>query len=358
MISRICPLLAGLTLCTLAARTQPITDAEATASGHAIEIATNSGNTYPIGHFIYPDSLLENIRQQSQFLKEPGNLESFKKSFVPSFFDGRFGRQLMVSIRNGDYRLVREYDEKGTKHLVFRMFGDGGLNYHDFKLVRVGDSIKAGDLYTYSFDQWISGQIARLSDVVGNSNTFTDDIGAIQKMTAQLNRQDYSGVKQTYDQLEKKYQQNKFIQTIYIQACHHLDLALYEKELTAYSHNFPDATSCYLQLLDLYYSKKEYDLALVDIDKLDKAVGGDPFLDYYRGNVYTLMNRSADAIACYEKVYRYDPTLKANVLKLVSAYAAANQPDKAKKIIAAYMQTPGYRIGDLNTFYDDYPDLR
>jgi len=177
-------------------------------------------------------------------------------------------------------------------------------------------------------------------------------------MTAQLNKQDYSGVKQTYDQLEKKYQQNRFIQMIYIQACHHLDLALYEKALTDYSHNFPDATSCYLQLLDLYYSKKEYNLALVDIDKLDKAVGGDPFLDYYRGNVYALMNRPADAIASYEKVYRYDQTLKANVLKLVSAYAAANEPEKAKKVIAAYMQTPGYRIGDLNTFYDDYPDLR
>jgi tetratricopeptide (TPR) repeat protein len=222
----------------------------------------------------------------------------------------------------------------------------------------VGDSIKAGDLYTYSLDDWTSGQIARLTDIIGASSNYMDEGNAIQKMRTQLNRQDYAGVKQTYDQLPQKYQQNKFVLLVYIQACHHIDLGLYEKVLTDYSASFPDASSCYLLLLDLYYSKKEYDKALADIDKLDKVVGGDPLLNFLRGNAYALMGKDAESTGCYEKVYAYDPTLKINVLKLAGRYAATNQTDKARKLIAAYMETPGYHIGDFNTLYDDYPDLR
>lgn len=351
-------LLVALVVFALAGKTQPITDAQALDAGHAIETATNSGNPYPIDHFLFPDSLLENIRQKSELLKGPGNLPAFKSTFFPSFFNGKFGLQIMANTHNGNYQLLREYDDKGTKHLVFRMFGDGGLNYHDFKLVRVGDSIKAGDLYTYSFDEWTSSQIARLTDIMGASDNYKEEGAAFQKMTAQINRQDYTDAKQTYDQLPKKYQQNKFVLLLYIQACHHIDLGLYEKVLTDYSASFPDASSCYLLLLDLYYSKKEYDKALADIDKLDKVVGGDPLLNFFRGNVYALMGKNTEAIGCYEKVYAYNPTLKLNVLRLVGRYGATGQTDKGRKIIATYMDTPGYHIGDFNELYDDYPNLR
>ena len=351
-------LLTGLILFALTGKSQSISDAQALEAGHAIEKATSSGDVYLIDHFLFPDSLLGRIRQKSQFLKEPGNLVAFKSTFTANFFNGRFGQQLLTNIHNGNYRLLREYDDKGTKHLVFRLFGDGGLNYHEFILVRVGDSVRGGDLYTFSIDEWVSSQIARLSDMIGQSASFADDVAVIQKMNAQTSKQDYAGVKQSYDELDNKYKQQKFIRQIYIQACHHINLDLYEKALTDYSVSFPDATGCYLLMIDLYYLKKDYEKELLVINKLDKVVGGDPILDLFRGNLYSLMNKQAEALSCFEKVYLYDPTLRVNVLKLAAQYAAAGQKDKARKIIIAYMQTPGYHTGDLNTLYDDYPDLK
>jgi predicted Zn-dependent protease len=272
--------------------------------------------------------------------------------------NGDFARQILASIRNGNYTLLREFDDHGTKHLLFRMFGDGGLNYHDYKLVRVGDSIKAGDFYTYSLDEWTSTQIARLTDIMGQSNNISEDAQNIEKMTQEMNRQDYAAVKRSYDQLDKKYQHSKGVQLLYIHACYHIDLGLYQKALEDYAATFPDAASSYLMMLDLYYMQKEYAKGISAIDKLDKVIGGDPLLDYYRGNIYNLMNKQAEATACYEKVYRYDPTLKANVLKLAGQYAASNEKEKAQKIIAAYMQTPAYHIGDLNALYEQYPGLK
>lgn len=173
-----------------------------------------------------------------------------------------------------------------------------------------------------------------------------------------MNRQDYAAAKQSYELLDKKYKNSKAVQLLYIHACEHIDLKLYQKALEGYAMTFPDAASSYLMMLDLYYMQKEYEKGIDAVNKLDKVVDSDPFLDYYRGNIYTLMNKPAEAIACYEKVYKYDPTLKINVLKLIGEYAAMGQKEEAQKVIAAYMQTPAYHTGDLNTVYDRYPGLK
>jgi hypothetical protein len=351
-------LLAVLATSTLTGMAQPISDARALEAGKALEKAAATGDANTINHFLSADSLLENVHQKSKWLQDPKVLASFKSTFIPTMNNGNFARQILASIRNGNYSLLREYDDHGTKHLLFRMFGDGGLNYHDYKLVPAGDSVKAGDFYTYSLDEWTSAQIARLADIMGQGNNPSEDAQNIEKITQEMNKQEYAAVKQSYEQLEKKYQHNKAIQLIYIHACYHIDLGLYQKALEDYSTTFPDAASSYLMMLDLYYMQKEYAKGISAIDKLDKVVGGDPFLDYYRGNIYRLMNKQAEATACYEKVYRYDPTLKVNVLKLAGQYAAAEEKEKAQKIIATYMQTPGYHIGDLNTLYDQYPGLK
>ncbi|HEV2482818.1 MAG TPA: hypothetical protein VGS79_24300 [Puia sp.] len=351
-------LLAAMTLCAPAARSQPITDAQALAAGHTLETAINSGNSYAIDHFLYLDSLLERLRQKSQYLKDPNVLKGFKSTFVPAMNKGNLGKQVLAVIHNGNYRLLREFDQGGRKHLLFRMFGDGGLGYQDFILIRVGDSIGAADIFNYSTDEWLSSSIARVTDMFGLGSDPMGDIGILKKMTEQLNSSEYTDVKTAFEGLAPQYKKSKSIQMIYISACHHIDLGLYEQALEGYAKTFPDATGSYLMMLDLYYLKKEYDKELDCLDKLDKLIGGDTLLDNYRAIAYTAMDKKAEALTCYENIYRYDPTLKINVLRLTAAYAAAGQKDKARKVIAAYMETPGYHIGDLNPVYERYPDLK
>lgn len=350
-------LLAGLSLSNFIARCQPITDAQALAAGHAIEKATNSGDPSAVERFLDLDSLAERTRQKSRILKEPGAFDGFKSGFVPSF-KGNFGKQIQTSIHDGSYQLLREYDKDGKKHLLFRMFGYGGLNYHDYLLTRVGDSIKAADIYTFLTDSWTSGSIARLADMMGQSGDLEGDAGIIKKMGDEIRKADYTGAKSTYEAVAPEYKKTRSIQMMYITACHHIDLGLYEKALETYAATFPDAASSYLMMLDLFYLQKQYDKALVAIDKLDKIVGGDPLLDFFRGNAYALMGKKAESLGCYEKVYRYDPTLKINVIKLAAIYAESDQQNKAKKVIDAYMQTPAYHPGDLTALYDQHPELR
>ena len=342
----------------LTAAAQPITDHQALETAHRLETATNNGDFYSLSQFMCGDSMLANIRQKSQALKDPDHFASFRSGFMPGFSTGAFGKQVLTNIRNGNYRLLREYDSAGTKHLLFRLFGDGGLNYQDFILVRANDSIKASDVYTYSMDDWTSDELARLADIILQSSNANDDVQVIKNITDEAKKQDYAGVRASYEQLDKKYQHNRYVLKLYILACHHLDLGLYEKALIEYSTDYPEATSGYLSMLDLYYMQKQYDKALDVIDKLDKLVGGDPFLNYFRGNLYSLMDKKPESLACYEKVYRYDPSIKVNAIKLASLYAAAHQNDKAQTVITGYMKTSAYHPGDLNALYDQYPELR
>lgn len=358
MFKKISLLMGSVALSIIAAKAQPrpISDAQALEAGHRIESATNSGNAYQIGHFLVPDSLLENIRVKSKALKDPAFLTGFKETFVPTL--QRYGEQVMAGIKGGNYRLLREYDDHGVKHLVFRLFGLGGLNYHDFILIRLGDTVRASDLYPFTSEEWLSTSMAKLTDMMSKSFAAGENINVLQKLEEQASKKDYAGIKESYEKLDSDYKNDRMIQYLYVRACHHIDTKLYEEVLERYARNFPDAGSGYLLMLDLYYLQKEPTKGLAAIDKLDKLVGGDPFLDFFRGSFYSLAGDSATSLSCYEKVFKYDPGISANSLRLVRRYAAGNKVDQAKAVIAGYKQTIAYHDGDLDDLYSTYPALK
>jgi hypothetical protein len=358
MFKKVCLLMGSVALCIIAAKAQPrpISDAEALDAGHRVEKTANSGDAYQIDNFLVPDSLLEKIREQSDALKNPAFLAGFSEGFIPTIKS--YGEQIMAGIKGGNYRLLREYDDHGVKHLVFRMFGLGGLNYHDFKLIRLGDTVRASDLYPFTSEEWVSSSIAKVTDMMRNSSNMAENVRVLQKMTDQMNKKDYTGVRVSYEQLNKAYKDDRFIEYMYVRACHHIDIKLYQQVLEEYTANFPGAGGGYLLMLDLYALQKDTARGLAAIDKLDKLVGGDPFLDFFRGSFYSLSGNSAISLACYERVYRYDPAIAVNSLRLARRYAAGNKMDKAKEVIAGYKQTMSYHEGDLDDLYSAYPGLK
>lgn len=339
------------------ATSQAITDEEALKTGHQIETTINSGNPAFMNYFMDPDHFIENVRQKSKAMKQAAFLRGFKETFVPTLH--RFGDQIAASVRGtGNYRLLKESDEKGVKHLFFRMFGSSGLNYYDFALVRVGDSIKASDVFLYTTDSWMSANTAELADLLMKSDDPEGAADMIVKMRKKLTAKDYDGIKQMYDNMDEKLKANKSLQLLYITACRQLDMTLYQHALEHYAFTFPDGGSAYLMMIDAYYLKKEYEKGMAALDKLDKVVGGDPFLDFYRAIFYLLWEKKPESKTYFENVYRYDPSITRNTVKLASIYAEAGETDKAKKVIEVYKKTETYQEKDLDALYLKYPDLK
>jgi tetratricopeptide (TPR) repeat protein len=334
-----------------------ISSEEAQAAAKRIETATNSGNPAVLNQFLDLDSLVGIIQQKSQAMRDP----EFQAGFVPPFKAGfaKYGQQIVTSIQTGNYRLLRNYEIGGVRHLVFRMFGSGGLNYHDYTLIRIRDSIKSSDVFVYTTDEALSSTLGKMVDMMNNSaEHLPEEVGILMKLNQQLAAKDYTSVKEQYEKLGEKYKQNKAFQLINITACHQLNPRLYETAIEQYASRFPDAPSAYLMMIDLYYSRKEIDKGVAAVDMLDKLIGDDKALDYLRGNFYRLAGKQAESIACYEKVYRYDPTLGMNVHALVAAYEEAGEKEKAKTVITGFKKTNSWRESDFHDLVAKYPDLR
>lgn len=345
-----------LVLKTLPAQ-RPIGSEEALATVQRVEAATNSGDAGALNHFIYLDSLMARVVKKSNSMQDP----EFKRGFAESFSKGfsSYGVRIVASVRMGNYRLLREYESGGTRHLLFRMFGNGGLNYHDYTLARVKDSIKATDVLVYTTDELLSTTLAKLTDMMDNSVESSPELAsAMLQMNEQNNKKNYAGVKEQYDKLNDKFKQNKAIQMIYITACHNLGTQLYEDAIEHFVSLFPNAPSGYLRLVDLYYLRKEYDKGLAAIDKMDKLMGGDKVLDYFRGNFNRLAGKQAESIGLYERVYQFDPTIGINVEMLAMSYEETGEKAKAKTVMAGFKKTTAYHEADFNDLFAKYPDLK
>jgi hypothetical protein len=343
----------------LHAQNSSVTDEEALNLAHRIEAATNNGNPDELNRLLDISSLVEKISAKCKALEDPEFRRGFESSFRQSM--ASYGSKILASVKDGSYRLLREYDDKGTKHLFFRMFGTGGLNYHDFTLLKVKDSVRASDVYLYTVDDEISKTMAELvNSMMAKAETtgLSEDTRVFLKMTEYRDQKNYSAAREMYDKLDSKFQESKAIQVLYIDVCHRLDLALYEKALDHYVASFPEMASGYLMMIDLYYLEKKFDKGLAALDRLDKVVKQDPCLDLYRGNFYRLSDKKGEGLACYERLYKYDPVITINTLKLIAAYAESGKYEKGRSVIGEYKKTMAFRQEELQSLYSKYPDLK
>jgi tetratricopeptide (TPR) repeat protein len=341
------------------AQTTAVSNDEALRLGHWVETTTNSGKTDAIDNILDLDVMLEKMSGQSKVLANKAFRDGFREGFSKSMKG--YGQKILVSTKNGNYRLIRAYAKDGQQHLLFRMFGDGGLNYHDYTLIKIKDSVKASDCYVYTTDEELTRTMSKLVDIMSanmNQTELPEDIKSISKLSQLRNQGDYAGARTYYEKLDPRLKQNKAIQVIYISICQHIDQTLYRQELEHYSALYPNAGSGYLMMVDMYYLQKGYARGIVAVNKLDSLLGKDPFLDFYRGIFYGLSGEKEKSISCYEKVYKYDPSLRSNTEALIVAYASNKQNDKAKAVISEYKKTAAFHQEDLDKMYAKFPDLK
>lgn len=351
------PLMLLLTVSFLRAQQKP-SDDEALQTAHRIENAGDSMRGVELICFIDIGSLVENMQKKCDVLKDNVFMRGFMETFPKSI--AGLGNSIATTGNGGSFRLLREYDRSGIKHLLFRGFSSRGISYFDFTLVKLHDSVKASDIYLYTVGEDFSSTLATLvaAMAVKDLDKLTEEARTLIKFKNYRDHKDYQTAKETYDHMEAGLRENKSIQVLYIDICHHLGDSLYENALEHFAHDFPDAPNPYLLQIDLFYLKKETDKGLAAVDKLDKIVGTDPYLDLFRGNFCKLAGKEGEALNDYKKLYGYDPDLAVNTRQLIRAYAKAGQMEQAKTVIGKYRQTASFSQKDLDLLYSQYPTLK
>jgi tetratricopeptide (TPR) repeat protein len=236
----------------------------------------------------------------------------------------------------------------------------GGLNYHDYTLIKVNNAVKADDVFPYITGEDMSMTVAKVIDesMEGQSaSAITDDAKAFIKLKALKKEKKFADIIKLFNSLDKRYTNDRNIQIIYIQACKNVGVREYKAALENYAVLFPDAPNIHLMMIDVYVLNKQFDKAIETINKVDSLIKGDPFLDFYRGNFYLELDRVTEAQAAYKNVLEYDPLATYTIISLVMAYLKDNDLEKAKDAIEKYKSVPSYKKEYVELIYKNYPSL-
>lgn len=123
--------------------------------------------------------------------------------------------------------------------------------------------------------------------------------------------------------LPPRVRASKILMTIEVQLTKSLDDdAAYLQAIERYAAAFPNDSSLDFVRLDSDLSHKRYDAYLAAVDRIDRRVGGDPYLEILRSEAYLASNRPAEAIAHARTATEREPTLQAAWWALVTAQAA------------------------------------
>jgi len=341
----------------LQAQNTSITVAEAEKLSIQLETSVGNGNAEILNHLISFPVFVARMKSRSS-LRD--NMDTLTK-IADGFGLFKIGNHIVEIVKNGSYQLLRGYQKDDEMHLLFRAFGDGGLDYQDITLVKVKDSIMAADIFSYelgeSYNSLFSAQIAdKEPQDEHRSLTAREKYAGIFENA--LSHKNYSVARSAFEKFDEETQNDKHLYLQYLQTCGHLDAKSYRKALDHYVALFPDEPTPYLLMTAVYAETKEYGRYAMVIDKLDTLLSIDPFLNYFRGNIEMKMGDVRKGRDFYQMAFDYDPGIWQNTQKLVACKVVSNELVEANAVINQYRRTPGYRPELVDAIYADYPILK
>ncbi|MDO4583479.1 MAG: hypothetical protein Q4D62_05175 [Planctomycetia bacterium] len=248
---------------------------------------------------------------------------------------GGIAKTVAEKVKNGGaYHFLRVL--KGdTPKLLFRLIDpDGGVDYHELFLHRGKDgNICVEEIYLYHFGETFTNALRRtlfpelyvggvnsygvmMSEVV--SILFRENIDLIQKMYTAFDQQQYQKVLDYYDALPQELQANKSLQILRLQAAQQIgDPAIYAFVLTDLRNQMKGDVCVDFLSLDYFFQQKQYPEALRCLERIDRILGSDPYLEVYRCHALLFMGKRQEARQRYEKALQedsrllHDPTFQA-----------------------------------------------
>ena len=198
------------------------------------------------------------------------------------------------------FTFLRVHDgEDGSRRVMFRILADGGVNYVDFLLARrPGNRVRAVDLFVFMSSELMSKTLRRafvpvaahanrgvLERLAGSEGEFMKNLPTIEKMNASLRDGRPKEVLAAYKTLPPGLRKDKNFQLMRLRAAQAVDEGEYAAAIEDLRKEHPDDPCIDMISIDGYTFKKDYRQAVACVDRLDKAIGGDPYLNVLRANL-------------------------------------------------------------------------
>jgi tetratricopeptide (TPR) repeat protein len=219
----------------------------------------------------------------------------FRSGVKKSFSLSSILRQLSESF--GSLAVLRFRDDGGRPRLLFRAWGDGGVQYLELLVAPAGDAVRGVDLYQYSTGETMSDTCRRLylrflagepgaDGILKKENEFIRNIAKVKAATEQAQSGAYAEALKTIAALPAGMQTEKSVLVLRLQSASQVGEKECAAALADFRKAFPDDPALDFLSIDALLVVKRYEEARKAIDNLDKRLGGDPYLEVLRANSY------------------------------------------------------------------------
>lgn len=341
---------------------QAYTEKDFLALAQKIESSMKRGDASVLDSAIDLDAIVD--KAMSGYNVDQKIKDGFRKGAQDGLRKNSFGRQILASMqKSGSYKFLRLYRAQDGHRLLFRLLGsDGGLNYHSM-LLGTGkpDGIRISDIYIYLSGELFSDTLRRgflplaydsqrgvFEKILGWESDFVKNLTKIRKMQSLGNEGKPKEALQIYFELPQTLQKDKtflLLRTIY--ASQVGNNKEYEDAMKTYQKNFPNDPSVDLVVLDAYVLTKKYGAAIQSINRIDKSVGGDPYLSALRANVYVLDGKLGPAKESAQKAVAAEPGLVEGYWSLVSVALVEKNYRETARLLLHVEKNLGIELNDL-----------
>ena len=253
-------------------------------------------------------------------------------------------------------KLLRVKTDAGEPRALMRVQIGSAFNYHELifgKSARGQPKIVDAFIYTSGEKMSDTGKRVLIPILLEKNKSLLERIfsdtpdlithsaqwGQLPKLNAQGK---YREVLDLCAQLPDSLQREKFILVQRFRAAQAIDQKDYLAALELWRRTYPHDPSIDLISIDAFVLEKQYPEALKCVDRLDQVIGGDPYLDYQRALLFTLMRDPTNAKNSALRAFERDPSLIEAGFLALAFLAEVQQYDACVALLNEMQSKGGY----------------
>lgn len=284
---------------------------------------------------------------------------------------GFSGQVVRSATRGGSYTLVKIHEVGSETRAMFRMVlpEDAGFNYHDYVLGRVGGQLKATDIYIYGSGEMLTSTMRRamiiaaasqgpewLKGLTGRDLDMAKSAKLIREYSELAGKDDPEGVLTRFSKLPKSVQGEKGVLLVRLYAATQIDDKTQEEVLADIRKVDPKDHAGDMQCLAAYLAAQKYTQFEKAILRLNKAVGGDPYLNVVMAGMEVERQDLKKARQLLEEAVTADDTLIDGWWSLVTVSLREKNFTETVKHLERLASDFNVDVGDVtkNAEYADF----
>ncbi len=277
-----------------------------------------------------------------------------------------------ATAQGGSYQLLRVHRVDGRPRVMFRLIlPEGGVNYHDYSLARrPNGEVRGVDLYVFMSGEQVSQSFRRgylplaaqanaglLDRLTVGEQSYVKHLPTIKRMTEAAQGRRFAEALKAYGELPEDLRKEKTLLLIRLAAAQHLGNDENQKALEDFRQAHPEDTCLDFMSIDYFALKKDFAKSLEALERVEKSVGGDPYLLVIRAGLLAKSNDFAAAAASATKAAEQEPTLiPAHVTLLKIAALRKDHAETLRRLQDIDKKFPGALAGLEND--SDFAEFR